>query len=82
MRENAMIFLALILNHPNLQRLMNAIISGPSFKKRLSLTGYEVRYDENLKKLYTNQSFKQEFRDFDNESREGMKETIQEELKK
>jgi NADH-quinone oxidoreductase subunit C len=43
-----------------------------------------VRYDENLKKVvYEPVSLKQEFRDFDNESPwEGMKETIQEELKK
>ena len=54
-------------------------------RKYFTWTGYEEdRYDENLKKVvYEPVSLKQEFRDFDNESPwEGMKETIQEELKK
>ena len=73
-------------NHPNLQRLMNDYnFQGHPLRKDFPLTGYEeVRYDENLKKVvYEPVSLKQEFRDFDNESPwEGMKETIQEELKK
>ena len=72
--------------HPNLQRLMNDYnFQGHPLRKDFPLTGYEeVRYDENLKKVvYEPVSLKQEFRDFDNESPwEGMKETIQEELKK
>ena len=74
------------INHPNLQRLMNDYnFQGHPLRKDFPLTGYEeVRYDENLKKVvYEPVSLKQEFRDFDNESPwEGMKETIQEELKK
>ena len=73
-------------NHPNLQRLMNDYnFQGHPLRKDFPLTGYEeVRYDENLKKVvYEPVTLKQEFRDFDNESPwEGMKETIQEELKK
>ncbi len=73
-------------NHPNLQRLMNDYnFQGHPLRKDFPLTGYEeVRYDENLKKVvYEPVSLKQEFRDFDNESPwEGMRETIQEELKK
>ena len=73
-------------NHPNLQRLMNDYnFQGHPLRKDFPLTGYEeVRYDENLKKVvYEPETLKQEFRDFDNESPwEGMKETIQEELKK
>ena len=73
-------------NHPNHQRLMNDYnFQGHPLRKDFPLTGYEeVRYDENLKKVvYEPVSLKQEFRDFDNESPwEGMKETIQEELKK
>ena len=73
-------------NHPNLQRIMNDYnFQGYPLRKDFPLTGYEeVRYDENLKKVvYEPVSLKQEFRDFDNESPwEGMKETIQEELKK
>ena len=73
-------------NHPNLQRLMNDYnFQGNPLRKDFPLTGYEeVRYDENLKKVvYEPVTLKQEFRDFDNESTwEGMKETIQEELKK
>ena len=73
-------------NHPNLHRLMNDYnFQGHPLRKDFPLTGYEeVRYDENLKKVvYEPVSLKQEFRDFDNESPwEGMKETIQEELKK
>ena len=73
-------------NHPNLKRLMNDYnFQGHTLRKDFPLTGYEeVRYDENLKKVvYEPVSLKQEFRDFDNESPwEGMKETIQEELKK
>ena len=73
-------------NHPNLQRLMNDYnFQGHPLRKDFPLTGYEeVRYDENLKKVvYEPVILKQEFRDFDNESPwEGMKETIQEELKK
>jgi NADH-quinone oxidoreductase subunit C len=73
-------------NHPNLQRLMNDYnFQGYPLRKDFPLTGYEeVRYDENLKKVvYEPVTLKQEFRDFDNESPwEGMKETIQEELKK
>ena len=73
-------------NHPNLQRLMNDYnFQGHPLRKDFPLTGYEeVRYDENLKKVvYEPVNLKQEFRDFDNESPwEGMKETIQEELKK
>ena len=73
-------------NHPNLQRLMNDYnFQGHHLRKDFPLTGYEeVRYDENLKKVvYEPVTLKQEFRDFDNESPwEGMKETIQEELKK
>jgi hypothetical protein len=58
---------------------------GHPLRKDFPLTGYEeVRYDENLKKVvYEPVTLKQEFRDFDNESPwEGMKDTIQEELKK
>ena len=73
-------------NHPNLQRLMNDYnFQGHPLRKDFPLTGYEeVRYDENLKKVvYEPVTLKQEFRDFDNDSPwEGMKETIQEELKK
>ena len=73
-------------NHPNLQRLMNDYnFQGHPLRKDFPLTGYEeVRYDENSKKVvYEPVKLKQEFRDFDNESPwEGMKETIQEELKK
>ena len=73
-------------NHPNLQRLMNDYnFQGHPLRKDFPLTGYEeIRYDENLKKVvYEPVTLKQEFRDFDNESPwEGMKETIQEELKK
>ena len=73
-------------NHPNLQRLMNDYnFQGHPLRKDFPLKGYEeVRYDENLKKVvYEPVTLKQEFRDFDNESPwEGMKETIQEELKK
>ena len=73
-------------NHPNLQRLMNDYnFQGHPLRKDFPLTGYEeVRYDENLKKVvYEPVTLKQEFREFDNESPwEGMKETIQEELKK
>ena len=73
-------------NHPNLQRLVNDYnFQGHPLRKDFPLTGYEeVRYDENLKKVvYEPVTLKQEFRDFDNESPwEGMKETIQEELKK
>ena len=73
-------------NHPNLQRLMNDYnFQGHPLRKDFPLTGYEeVRYDENLKKVvYEPVTLKQEFRDFDNESPwAGMKETIQEELKK
>ena len=73
-------------NHPNLQRLMNDYnFQGHPLRKDFPLTGYEeVRYDENLKKVvYEPVTLKQEFRDFDNESPwEGMKENIQEELKK
>ncbi len=73
-------------NHPNLQRLMNDYnFQGHPLRKDFPLTGYEeVRYDENLKKvIYEPVTLKQEFRDFDSESPwEGMKETIQEELKK
>ena len=73
-------------NHPNLQRLMNDYnFQGHPLRKDFPITGYEeVRYDENLKKVvYEPVTLKQEFRDFDNESPwEGMKETIQEELKK
>ena len=73
-------------NHPNLQRLMNDYnFQGHPLRKDFPLTGYEeVRYDENLKKVvYEPVTLKQEFRDFDNESPwEGMKNTIQEELKK
>ena len=73
-------------NHPNLQRLMNDYnFQGYPLRKDFPLTGYEeVRYDENLKKVvYEPVMLKQEFRDFDNESPwEGMKNTIQEELKK
>ena len=73
-------------NHPNLQRLMNDYnFQGHPLRKDFPLTGYEeVRYDEILKKVvYEPVTLKQEFRDFDNESPwEGMKETIQEELKK
>ena len=73
-------------NHPNLQRLMNDYnFQGHPLRKDFPLTGYEeVRYDENLKKVVSEPvTLKQEFRDFDNESPwEGMKETIQEELKK
>ncbi len=73
-------------NHPNLQRLMNDYnFQGHPLRKDFPLTGYEeVRYDENLKKVvYEPVSLKQDFRDFDNESPwEGMKDAIQEELKK
>ena len=73
-------------NHPNLQRLMNDYnFQGHPLRKDFPLTGYEeVRYDENLKKVVKQPvTLKQEFRDFDKESPwEGMKETIQEELKK
>lgn len=73
-------------NHPNLQRIMNDYnFQGHPLRKDFPLTGYEeVRYDENLKKVvYEPVTLKQEFRDFDSESPwEGMKETIQEELKK
>ncbi len=73
-------------NHPNLQRLMNDYnFQGHPLRKDFPLTGYEeVRYDENLKKVvYEPVNLKQEFRDFDSESPwEGMKDTIQEELKK
>tara|TARA_Y100000996_G_scaffold334970_1_gene271404 strand:- start:420 stop:1013 length:594 start_codon:yes stop_codon:yes gene_type:complete len=73
-------------NHPNLQRLMNDYnFQGHPLRKDFPLTGYEeVRYDENLKKVvYEPVSLKQEFRDFDSESPwEGMRDTIQEELKK
>ena len=74
------------INHPDLRRIMTDYnFEGHPLRKDFPLTGYEeVRYDENLKKVvYEPVSLKQEFRDFDNESPwEGMKETIQEELKK
>ena len=73
-------------NHPDLRRIMTDYnFEGHPLRKDFPLTGYEeVRYDENLKKVvYEPVSLKQEFRDFDNESPwEGMRETIQEELKK
>ena len=85
-RECYDLFCIKFKNHPNLQRLMNDYnFQGHPLRKDFPLTGYEeVRYDENLKKVvYEPVSLKQEFRDFDNESPwEGMKETIQEELKK
>ena len=73
-------------DHPDLRRILTDYnFEGHPLRKDFPLTGYEeVRYDENLKKVvYEPVSLKQEFRDFDNESPwEGMKETIQEELKK